>query len=283
MSSPVVAIASGKGGTGKSTVSVNLAAVSPKPIRLLDCDVEAPNAFLFIKPVWNSQERVKVTVPSVSREHCTGCGRCSEACRFNAIVLLTGFPTFFHELCHSCGNCVRSCPENALTEEFREVGTFRSGSAGRIRFADGIMDIGEARSTPVIDRVRAELPGEESLTIIDAPPGTSCPAVSAVRRTSYVVLVTEPTPFGLHDLQLAAEMVESLGIPAGVIINRFGVGSDDVECFCREHGLPILARIPFDSEVARSYAKGEILTAIHPVYRDLFNDLLEKIIEECLN
>jgi MinD superfamily P-loop ATPase len=279
MRGPVLAIASGKGGTGKTTVSVNLAAVSVEPLTLLDCDVEAPNAHLFIKPVLNSNVRVEVPIPAVSREKCTGCGLCSEACRFNAVAILTGFPTFFPELCHSCGNCVRSCPENALSEIFREIGTLRSGSRGLIHFADGVMDIGEARSSPLIDRVRAEAAGN-TLTIVDAPPGTSCPAVSAVRGASYVILVTEPTPFGLHDLQLAAEMVQDLGIKAGVIINRSGMGSDDTECYCRDKGLPVLARIPFDREVARSYTRGEILTRIFPEYRDLFRGLLENIIGE---
>jgi MinD superfamily P-loop ATPase len=282
MDVPVVAIASGKGGTGKTTVSVNLAAVSREPLTLLDCDVEAPNAHLFVKPVWDRYVRVPVPVPAVSGEKCTGCGRCVEACRFNAVALLTGSPTFFPELCHSCGNCVRVCPENALYEVSREVGTLRSGRAGLLNFTDGIMDIGEARSSPVIDKVRDNA-GVDSLTIVDAPPGTSCPAVSAVRMTSYVVLVTEPTPFGLHDLRLAVEMVEELGIRAGVIINRTGVGSDDVEKFCRDNDLPILTKIPYDREVARSYTRGEILTRIYPVYRKLFKDLLDRVMEECLN
>ena len=176
MAAPVIAIASGKGGTGKTTVSVNMAAVSGQPLTLLDCDVEAPNAHLFLKPNWLEQERIAVHVPSLDRNRCTGCGRCHEACRFNAVALLTGFPTFFRELCHSCGNCVRSCPQDALKETPRAVGTLRRGETGHIHFTDGVMDVGEARSAPVVDKVRAESVMER-VTIVDSPPGTSCPAV----------------------------------------------------------------------------------------------------------
>ncbi len=280
MITPVVAIASGKGGTGKTTVSVNMAVVSKEPLTLLDCDVEAPNVHLFLKPEWSGMETVTVQVPTVDGEKCTGCGRCREACRFNAVALLTGVPTFFQELCHSCGNCVLSCPENALSEVTRDVGTLRRGKVGSVHFADGTSNVGEARSTPVIDRVRAE-ESEGILTIVDAPPGTSCPAVAAVRGASYVVLVTEPTPFGLHDLRLAVEMVRGQGIGAGVLINRDGSGTDDVQRYCHDSGLPILARIPFDREVARAYAIGDLLVTAVPRLRGLFEDLLLKVREEC--
>jgi len=277
---PVIAIASGKGGTGKTTVSVNMAAVSKQPLTLLDCDVEAPNVHLFLKPVWSGEETITVPVPTVDQERCTGCGRCREACRFNAVALLTGYPTFFQELCHSCGNCILSCPEDALSEVTREVGILRRAQVGNIQFADGLSNIGEARSTPVIDRVRAEA-SEGVLTIVDAPPGTSCPAVAAVRGAAYVILVTEPTPFGLHDLRLAVEMVLGQGIKAGVLINRDGSGTDEVQRYCHDKGLPILARIPFDRKVARAYARGELLITAVPGYRDLFEKLLGRVLEEC--
>ena len=277
--STVVAIASGKGGTGKTTLAVNMAMSGFSHTILLDCDVEAPNAHLFLKPEWHARERVTVLKPVFDLDKCTGCGRCREACRFNAIVLLTGEPILFQELCHSCGGCARQCPVDAIEEVPFEVGTFEAGESGNLPFAHGLLDIGESRSSPLIERVKEEADCRE-LVLIDAPPGTSCPMVESVRDADYAVLVTEPTPFGLHDLKLAVDTVRRLEIPLGVVINRADLGDESVKTFCLEEKIPVLGEIPFDRRIAVLYSRGDVASVAIPEYRELFSSILERVLCE---
>jgi MinD superfamily P-loop ATPase len=277
-----IVTASGKGGTGKTTVAVNLAHVSDTPVMLLDCDVEEPNVHLFLKPEIDSSMRVEVDIPSFDMDLCTSCGACHDACRFNAIVLIKGRPLLINELCHSCGACLLACSADAITEVPREIGTIETGIWSNGFFAHGMLDIGEARSEPVIEQVRltAELYANEMPVIIDAPPGTSCPVIAAVRDADYVVLVTEPTPFGLHDLKLAVEMTRALKLKSGVVINRSDIGDSGVRDYCRSENLPVLAEFPFDRRVAEIYSGGGIAVNELDDVRESYRSLLDRIYAE---
>lgn len=272
-----LAIASGKGGTGKTTVALNLAAVADQPVRLLDCDVEAPNDHLFIKPVQVEERVSSVMVPAFNQELCDGCGQCKQHCRFNAIAVLGGKPMLFPELCHSCGACIPACPHYAISEVQRPVGVVRCGTKDHISLIYGVLDIGEAKSPPLIGDVKNEPSDGTGLTIIDAPPGTSCPVVAAVKYCDYLLLVTEPTPFGLHDLKLAVGMAQALGLKHGVIINRCDLGDARVRSFCAENHIPLLAELPFDRRVAEAYAAGKIPAAVVPEIAGAYRRLYQRI------
>lgn len=272
-----LSIASGKGGTGKTTVAVNLALVAEgRAVQLLDCDVEEPNAHLFLKPKIENRAEVGIPVPAIDLVRCSFCGRCAEVCAFNALAVFQDQVMILEELCHGCGSCAYLCPEEAITERMRVIGVTESGSVGALKFAHGRLNPGEAMSPPLINAVR-KLTLPESMTIIDAPPGTSCPVVSAVSATDYCLLVTEPTPFGLNDLDLACRMVRKLGVPAGVVINRCDIGTDDVSDYCHRHGLPVLLKIPSDLKMARLYARGEPAVLHLPAWRSLFAELMRQI------
>lgn len=279
MKRATIAIASGKGGTGKTTAAVNLAAAASFPVTLLDCDVEEPNAHLFIKPEWKHTERHTVAIPAFDMEKCTACGDCRTACRFNAIVIIKDKPQVFPELCHSCGTCGIVCRENAITEIPREVGTIWSGAWKHVSFAYGLLDIGEAQSPPLILKVK-EFAAGDGLTIIDCPPGTACPAVEAVRGADYVLLVTEPTPFGLNDLKLAVEMTRLVGLKFGVLLNRSDLGNDEAHRYCEAEGIRIIQEIPFDRELAEVCSRGGLVVDEIPRYRALFEDLLGRLLSE---
>ncbi len=275
-----LAIASGKGGTGKTTIAVNLALTLIKeglPVQLLDCDVEEPNAHLFLKPEFSHKQSVGIPVPSIDLSKCSFCGYCAEVCAFNALAVLKDNVMILSELCHGCGSCAYLCPEKAITENDRPIGIVESGMVNSLSFAHGILNPGEAMSPPLINAVK-NLINSEALTIIDAPPGTSCPVVAAVNDCDFCLLVTEPTPFGLNDLDLAYQMVSKLGISAGVVINRSDLGDDEVEAYCSKNNLPVLQKIPWNLEAARYYARGEPAVKHLSEWKVLFKVLYNNII-----
>ncbi len=276
---PIIAVASGKGGTGKTTICTGLALAAGRPIRLLDCDVEEPNAHLFIKPQIEECRPVGIPVPVVDMDLCTGCGECSKICRFNAIAVAGEQVLIFGELCHGCGGCSLVCPEKAIREVSRPIGVLEKGRAGDIEFVHGRLNVGEALSPPLISAVRNSVGRGGGWTLIDAPPGTSCPVIEAVRGVDFVVLVTEPTPFGLNDLALAVEMVRALEIPSGVVINRSDIGDDRTRIYCRENGIPVLLEIPEDRNLAEAYSRGHSAVGSVAGYEERFRDLLSKIEE----
>lgn len=265
-----IAVASGKGGTGKTTLSVNLAValVGVAKIGLLDCDVEEPNCHLYLKPAFDATEPVGTPIPVVDAAACTGCGLCARACEFNALLALPGVPLLLPELCHGCGACSYVCPEEAITEEDRTIGTVGAGYVGDLYFRWGRLNVGEARSTPIIAAVKnLETAPALDMVIIDAPPGVACPAVETLREADFAVLVTEPTPFGLHDLKLAVETTRQMNIPCGVVINRAGIGDDRVDDFCTEAGIPVLLRIADDRRIAEACSRGEVFAAADDAFR----------------
>jgi MinD superfamily P-loop ATPase len=261
-----IVIASGKGGTGKTTLSVNLAVAlaGEGSIGLLDCDVEEPNCHLYLKPPFDATQAVGVAIPVVDEQACTGCGLCARACEFHALVALPGQPLFLPELCHGCGVCTYVCPEEAISEGNREIGLIGAGEVSGIYFRWGRLHLGEARSTPVIRAVK-NLPAALSLdtVIIDAPPGVACPTVEALRGADYAVLVTEPTPFGLNDLGLAVQTAREMDIPCGVVVNRAGIGDSRVYDFCAVEGIPILLEIPDSRLIAEVCSRGEVFAAMN--------------------
>ena len=274
----IISVASGKGGTGKTLVATSLALslCNNTPVQLLDCDVEEPNAHILLKPVLSRRESVSIPIPSVDEKRCTFCGKCAEVCAYHAIAVLGNKVLVFPELCHGCGACSYLCPESAICEEGNEVGIVEFGESTGIEFVHGKLGIGEVAAPRVIDEVKQHK-NKEGLTIIDSSPGTSCPVVTAIKDTDFCLLVTEPTSFGLNDLALAVEMVRSLSIPCGVVINRDGVGDTKVEEYCLNEGIPILLRIPLDIEIARLYSRGITLVAGMPEWQEafvrLFNDI----------
>lgn len=272
----IITVASGKGGTGKTTVAVNLARTAGKDVDLLDCDVEAPNDHLFLKVSEVAEEIFGVPIPEVNTSLCDACGECSQFCQFNAIVTLKTGALVFPELCHSCGGCVEICPKKALSEVNQRSGVIRTSTDGSIRLTQGLIDVGISTVPPLIKAVKTRR-RRDVLTIIDAPPGTSCPVITAVEDADFVLLVTEPTPFGLNDLKLAVEMVRALKLKYGVVINRVGVGDERVHEYCRQEGISILLEIPDDRRIAEAYSRGELMVDALPEYRGLFLSLLAKV------
>jgi MinD superfamily P-loop ATPase len=273
-----IAIASGKGGTGKTTVATSLALALAESgsVEFLDCDVEEPNAHLFLKPAIERRESIQMPVPQVDEVKCRLCGRCAEVCQFKAIAVLKDTVLTFPELCHGCTGCWVLCPEQAISPAGREIGAVESGWAGRIGFHHGWLRVGEAMSPPLIRAVKRQARPAD-FTVLDAPPGTSCPVVESVKDADVVVLVTEPTPFGLNDLELAADMVAALGRPAAVVVNRAGIGDGRVNDFCRSRGLPLLLEIPFDRRIAEAYSRGDALVQAFPEYGAQFRALVAEL------
>jgi len=272
-----IAVASGKGGTGKTTVAVNLALAAQTPVRLLDCDVEEPNAHLFFKSSMATECVVSIQVPSVDEAKCDGCGECSRFCQFNAIVTFGTTPVLSPELCHGCGGCMRLSPQKAIHEVDKRIGVVETMTCGNIAFRQGRRDIGAVLSPPLIRAVRKGVCGD--LVILDAPPGTSCPVIATLREVDFVLLVTEPTPFGLHDLKLAVDVVRKLGLGFGVVINR--ATSDDYlfRSYLEQESIPLYAEIPDDRRIAEAYAKGIPVIEALPEYKPIFVELLHKILE----
>ncbi len=279
----IITVASGKGGTGKTLVATSLALSLGKDARFLDCDVEEPNGYIFMKPEIEETLKVYTPKPRVNSEKCTFCGRCGKACRYNAISVIkprdkiSGKVLFFYELCHSCGACSLVCPENAIFEEPVEKGEIEKGHAEGISFfVHGRLRPSEANPVPLVKAVKKQT-GADKINIIDASPGTSCPVVQAVKDTDFCILVTEPTPFGLNDLTLAVEMNRKMGIPAGVIINRADIGDKKVENYCSNEKIPVFLRIPFKREIAIAYSKGIPLVEAFPGYRIKFKKVFADI------
>lgn len=273
----IIAVASGKGGTGKTTIAVNLALVqNSKELQFIDCDVEEPNAHIFLKPALETKETVSIPVPEVDEKKCSFCGRCAEICAFNALVVLKENVMTFHELCHGCGGCAYFCPEKAIAEISRGIGTLEKGTAFGFDFLHGRLNPGEAMSPPLINAVKSKIDARKHV-LLDAPPGTSCPAVTAVRGSDFCLLVTEPTPFGLSDLDLAVQMLKKLDIPVGVLINRADIGNKDVEEYCYREGIPVLMQIPWDRELAVLYARGEPIVQHSAKWHNLFEELWSSI------
>jgi len=274
----IISVASGKGGTGKTTISTNLAMSIDRAVKLLDCDVEEPNAHLFIKPEIHAGETVHTLIPEIDETLCNGCRKCAEICRFNSLTIVGKKVIVFPELCHSCGGCIAVCPENAIHAGSRELGVVETGARDKITFIQGTLRIGEAMSPPLIRAVRSRIK-KDDLVIIDAPPGTSCPVITAMKDTDFVLLVTEPTPFGLHDLKLAAEAVKVLDIPCGIVINRSDIGDRTVHDYADRQGIPILLEIPFDRRIAETYSRGRLLIEDFPTWRHAFEMLYRDILE----
>jgi len=273
----ILAIASGKGGTGKTTVSVNLARTIGSAVQLLDCDVEEPNAHLFLRGSQTGTDVVSIPIPEVDESLCDACGECGRFCRYHAIVSFGSSPLVFPELCHGCGGCTLVCPRGAIREAGRRVGVVETQEVDGITLVQGRLDIGVAMAPPLIRAVKSRMKNKGMTVILDAPPGTSCPVIATLRGADFVLLVTEPTPFGLHDLQLAVEMVRELGIPFGVVVNRMGIGDNRVHVFCREQEIPILLEIPDDRRIAEAYSRGELIVDALPEYRSHFATLLWNI------
>jgi len=276
-----IVIASGKGGTGKTTVATNLAYISSltgKKTAYIDCDVEEPNGHLFLQPTITSQRSVGIPVPKVDEAKCIYCRRCAQVCRFSAIVCVGQTVLVNPQMCHGCGGCALICPAGAITEEQRPIGVIDAGSSGGIVFVRGVLNIGVAMSPPLIRAVKSSMSCFE-IIIIDTPPGTSCPVVATVRESDYVVLVTEPTPFGLNDLQLAVEMVRVLGRPMGVIVNRADSGDNEVFDYCMKEGIAVVGKIVDDRAIAEAYSRGELISRSIPTYAEVFQEIYRRIFE----
>ena len=277
-----IAVASGKGGTGKTTVATNLAAAIARTgsgVVYADLDVEEPNGHLFLPPSPEKRTDVKVAVPVVDENTCNLCGVCADVCEFNALAVMGGKFLPFPSLCHGCGACIVLCPERALREGTRSIGFIRSGPVRGLLSLGGSLNVGEAQAPPLARAVKKQMPKDKTV-IIDAPPGTSCPAVEAVRDADYVILVTEPTPFGFNDLRLAVAMIRKLGRPCGVVINRSDIGESLVAEYCRREAIEILLEIPFNRRIARSYASGKLAADEDPAFRDSMIALFRAVTQE---
>ncbi|GAB6181580.1 ATP-binding protein [Desulfotomaculum defluvii] len=278
-----ISVASGKGGTGKTMVATNLALsllAKDKSVQLLDCDVEEPNLHVFLKCNPIESHEVSLPIPKVDYDKCSYCGKCSEVCQFNAIALLKRTLVIFPDVCHSCGGCWYLCPNGALEPKPKKIGTVTISQAGSLQLVSGKLKLGTHISPPVVKAVRDREDDQGKIVIIDGPPGSSCPVMAAVEKTDYCVLVTEPTPFGLNDLALAAEMLKVLGVPCGVVINRDVPHNDIIDQYCMEKGLQILLRIPYELEIAKAYAKGIPLVEMSPQYKDKFYLLYQQLYQE---
>ena len=273
-----IAIASGKGGTGKTTIATNLA-LSLEHMQFLDCDVEEPNSNIFLGLELKKIKDVTIPIPNIDKEKCTLCGKCSAFCQYNALAVLPNDILFFPELCHGCGGCTLVCPENAITEVGRTIGVIEGGRSDSVEFYHGLLNVGEAMATPVIAALK-ELIDDEKDVILDSPPGAACPVIETVEGSDYCLLVTEPTPFGLHDLKIAVSLLRDLSVPFGVIINRDGVGDSSVEEYCQEEGIPLLLKIPQDREIARLYSLGKPFVQEMPEWKGRFKALFETIKKE---
>jgi MinD superfamily P-loop ATPase len=275
----IISIASGKGGTGKTTVAVNLALSLPKETaQVIDCDVEEPNSHLFLSPTIHQVSSVGIPVPRIDESKCTYCGKCAQVCEYHAIVVILKNVLVFDELCHGCGACSYLCPEKAIFEVEREIGIVQEGNANGINFVNGVLNIGEPMASPLIRKVKERIQ-KDKIVILDAPPGTACPVIETVKESDFCILVTEPTPFGLNDLELAVGMLEKLEIPKGVVVNKADVGDREVWDYCQSKNIRILMEIPMDRRIAESYSRGVPFVVEYPSYIQEFKNLFGKVEE----
>lgn len=272
----IIAVASGKGGTGKTSISVNLAAVATAPVQLLDCDVDAPNAHLFLQAEPIDEEIITLAVPEIDETRCDACDQCVTFCQFNALASVGGTPLVFPDLCHACGGCELICPQDAIRDRAHRIGVIQSARRGTITLKTGRLDVGISMASSLVNAVKHRR-HEGGIAIIDAPPGTACPAVASMRGADFVVLVTEPTPFGLNDLQLAVDTVRELKLNFGVVINRMGIGDERVQKYCVTEGIPVLLEIADDRRIAEAYSRGQLIVDALPEYRARFDQLWRAI------
>ncbi len=272
-----ITVASGKGGTGKTTIAVNLA-LSIKNSMLIDCDVEGPNSHIFFKEPMVKLKDVSIPAPKFDLDTCTLCGKCVDFCQYNAISIVGEKLLFFDELCHGCGGCKIICPVDAITEVEHYVGVIEKGGTGDLPVYHGMLNIGEPFGVPIINELK-QFADDKKTTIFDSPPGTACPAVETMRDVDFCILVTEPTPFGLHDLTLTVDVIREIGTPYGVVVNRDGIGDDRVDRYCEKENIPLLAKIPNDLEIARLYSSGVPMVKGLPEYRKLFEEMFDRIKE----
>jgi MinD superfamily P-loop ATPase len=290
----IISVASGKGGSGKTTIAVNLALAlvgdQKNNVHFLDCDVEEPNAHLFLNPLIKKRESIKIPVPEIDYQKCNYCGKCAQVCVYNAIAVTKDKVLVFPELCHSCGACTLFCPQKAINEEGREIGILEEGKSGSISFIGGRLNIGEPMAPPIIKKIKKKSiekyrnrenedikVKKQYILLIDVPPGTSCPVIESVKGSDYTILVSEPTPFGLHDLVLAVEVLQKLQIPHGVILNKCDIGNHEVEDYCKENDIPILLFLPLDKEIAIAYSKGMPIVNLNRSYKQNFIQLFQNI------
>ena len=274
----IISVASGKGGTGKTTIATNLVLSIPGSI-YLDADVEEPNGHLFLNPMIHDEKIISRKIPEIDYDRCNFCGVCARTCEFHAISVLPKMVLVFGELCHSCGACAYFCPEKAIVEVDKPLGILRTGEIlpEKKSFYEGRLNIGEMMASPLIAKLK-QICHPDKINIVDAPPGTSCSMVESVSKTDYCILVTEPTPFGLHDLKLSIEVLQFLEIHFGVVINKSQKESDLIEDYCSETEIPVLLKLPFDRRLAEAYSQGEPAVKLFPDLKNRFNELYEKIL-----
>lgn len=284
-----IAVLSGKGGTGKTLLSVNMAAAS-KSATYIDCDVEEPNGYLFFKPEEIVEENVSVKIPEVDKELCSGCRKCVDFCKFNALAFIKKAPIVFGDICHSCGGCSLLCPENAITEKDKVIGKIEKGKSQGIDVYTGILNTGEVSGVPIIEKLLEEnrksssngevsnnIEGNEKLSIIDCPPGSACIVMESIKDADFCVLVAEPTAFGAHNLEMVYELVSLFGKPFGVVLNKCLDGENPSEEFCKEKGIKILGRVPFEKELGELNSNAKIAARESERYNKLFKNILETV------